>query len=203
MDRQDALKQLESMLAGGTVPARDLNFVTSLVGQSKTRGLSPGQWHWVVQLATQFTAPPRAQTQITGFARVYEMFKRARLNLKFPKVRLNVNDEDLKLYVSGERSSMPGVVNVTSGDGEMWYGRIFEDGSWEHSGRADPAKLPAVEEGLRQFAADPEGVAAAHGRLTGNCCFCSSPLKDERSITVGYGPVCAKRFSLRWGNRSA
>jgi hypothetical protein len=41
--------------------------------------------------------------------------------------------------------------------------------------------------------------AAAFGHETGVCCFCSRGLTDERSVTVGYGPICAERYGLPWG----
>ena len=45
--------------------------------------------------------------------------------------------------------------------------------------------------------------AAAFGHLTGNCVFCDRELTDERSISVGYGPVCAKNHGLPWGETSS
>lgn len=41
--------------------------------------------------------------------------------------------------------------------------------------------------------------AAKFGHLYGQCVFCSRTLTDERSIEVGYGPVCADHHALPWG----
>lgn len=41
--------------------------------------------------------------------------------------------------------------------------------------------------------------AAAFGKLYGICIFCNRDLTDERSIEVGYGPVCAENQGLPWG----
>lgn len=41
--------------------------------------------------------------------------------------------------------------------------------------------------------------AAAFGKLYGICIFCSRDLTDERSIAMGYGPVCAENHNLPWG----
>lgn len=41
--------------------------------------------------------------------------------------------------------------------------------------------------------------AAAFGHLYGICAFCARTLTDERSIHVGYGPVCADNQGLPWG----
>lgn len=41
--------------------------------------------------------------------------------------------------------------------------------------------------------------AARFGKVTGACVFCSRLLTDERSVSAGYGPVCAEREGLPWG----
>lgn len=42
--------------------------------------------------------------------------------------------------------------------------------------------------------------ATRFGRLYGRCVYCSHELTDERSIAVGYGPVCAENNGLPWGH---
>lgn len=42
-------------------------------------------------------------------------------------------------------------------------------------------------------------LAAKFGALYGRCVFCSQTLTDERSIEVGYGPICAENHGLPWG----
>jgi hypothetical protein len=41
--------------------------------------------------------------------------------------------------------------------------------------------------------------AAKVGSLSGVCMFCGRDLTDERSTTAGYGPDCAKKRGLPWG----
>jgi len=48
---------------------------------------------------------------------------------------------------------------------------------------------------------NPEEIAKEYGRLTGNCCFCHKELSTDNSLEVGYGPICADNFNLKWGNR--
>ena len=87
---------------------------------------------------------------------------------------------------------------LTDGNGYedgTWYGRIERDGSIT-TGRAFNENIRAI---LRRLADEPAKVASEYGTLTGSCCFCCLPLKDERSTAVGYGPVCAKHFNLPWG----
>lgn len=199
MENTQALNTLEAMLSQGTVPAKDKEFTESLVRQYKMRGLSSKQWYWVTTLAERMLAPPPTPKAVADFTGVYAMFTKAREKIKYPKINLRLDDGCLvKLYVAGERSKVPDVINVVEPESETWYGRVHTDGRWE-GGRGTPERTKAVEGLLTRLAADPEKVAAEYGRLTGNCCFCIRPLADARSIEVGYGPVCAKRFGLVWG----
>lgn len=202
MDNTQALETLKTRLASGTVPPRDAEFVGSLVGQAAGRGLSEKQWYWVVKLATRYTQPEAEERKVADFAGVYKLFAKAKEHLKFPKIHLLVEGvEKLKLYVAGPRSRVPDVVNVVGEDTETWYGRVYPDGRWQE-GRGSPEANKAVEGLLTRLASDPEKVATEYGRLTGNCCFCSRKLSDERSTEVGYGPVCAKKFGLNWGTKN-
>jgi hypothetical protein len=49
---------------------------------------------------------------------------------------------------------------------------------------------------LTEFAENPKKIAILHGQLTGNCCFCSLPLSDPKSLKLGYGPICASHYNL-------
>jgi len=40
--------------------------------------------------------------------------------------------------------------------------------------------------------------AAAFGQTSSFCCYCARHLEDGRSVEVGYGPVCAKKYNLPW-----
>lgn len=41
--------------------------------------------------------------------------------------------------------------------------------------------------------------AAAFGHRFSFCCFCGIFLSDDRSVSAGYGPVCAHNRGLAWG----
>lgn len=43
--------------------------------------------------------------------------------------------------------------------------------------------------------------AATFGLTHGHCIACAHDLTDDRSLTVGYGPVCAKRYGWPWGGK--
>lgn len=80
----------------------------------------------------------------------------------------------------------------------MWLGNIDRSGRfWKATGCPD-----WVLGFLEELVANPEAIAAQHGKATGQCCFCSRLLTDDRdgySVDVGYGPVCASRYGLKWG----
>lgn len=42
-------------------------------------------------------------------------------------------------------------------------------------------------------------AGAAYAHESGNCCFCNRLLTTTESVSMGYGPHCAKRYGLPWG----
>jgi len=185
------------------------NFADSLLRQYARNGsLSPRQEHFVHQLVEQANRPARAAVQVAAdLSRIMQLFNTASAHLRRPAIVLGVPNTDLtlRLSVAGPSASVPGSLNVTNPDlidergRPTWYGRVLTDGTY----RPSYAAPEAVADRLRAFAADPAGVAAEHGRLTGRCCFCNRGLEDERSTAVGYGPVCAGHYGLPWGHSVA
>ena len=43
--------------------------------------------------------------------------------------------------------------------------------------------------------------AALFGKTHGYCIACAHDLTDDRSLDVGYGPICAKRYGWPWGGK--
>jgi hypothetical protein len=113
--------------------------------------------------------------------------------LKRPKARFLAPDGQsemrLSLSVVGRE---PGSVVVTiSGE---YVGVVRKNG--EVFGRI--AHDDAVLKTLAAIASDPVTAATRYGALTCKCSFCGATLKDDGSVEVGYGPVCAKNFGLPW-----
>lgn len=141
------------------------------------------------------------QPQLAMDARgVFALFEQAiSNNLKYPKIRLRAADgQNVVLSRAGAKSKYTGQIIVTD---ERPYGSNTYFGRVDTSGNFIPAwaNSPAVSSLLLRLSADPAGVASEYGRLTGHCCFCSLPLTDARSTAVGYGPICAGKFGLPWG----
>lgn len=140
-----------------------------------------------------------------ALARVCEMMAMAaEAQKRAPKIELRTTDgRRVVLRRAGESSSRPGTVHVTDGRpfGEStWFGRIDPaTGSFFASRQADAG----VRSILVALAADPAAVAGQHGIATGECCFCARALSTRESRSVGYGPICAERYGLPWGDTTA
>lgn len=178
---------------------------------------------------TQAVPEEKPKIGIPGFESVYALFATAQTKLKYPKINLKLPDgSTLLLYLSGQNSTKPGVINLTNGKPygqNKWYGRIHPDGTWEQPKNYVPAmtvlsdkfkmgpsdqfkmstsvvEVDQIEFVLKALANDPHKVASAYGELTGNCCFCKKPLSDPHSTAVGFGYVCALHYGLgdKWKN---
>lgn len=116
----------------------------------------------------------------------------------------------------GECGEVKPVVNITEGvwrmGDEVWYVQPAK------SGYLTARKV--VESGLRYVkggvmllsngGATPivgeelQSIASQYGALHSHCIFCSKDLTDPRSDPrqggVGYGPICAGKYDLPWGD---
>ena len=143
-------------------------------------------------------AAPQATEQI-DLSGLCALLNRAQGKLKRPAIVLAVQSGDeIKVAIAGSASRHRGSVMIASPHfGGAYYGRVTDGGFF-------PGRdfNPEVGQLLHDLASDPEGTASKHGHLTGKCCFCNRKLEDERSTEVGYGPVCAESFGLKWGKKS-
>lgn len=185
-------------------------FGRSLLDQGVTRGLSERQIPWLHKLALEYVPahcrpgqPAPAPALVLDLAPVRTMMDRAAEHLQYPKIRFALEEGTLELYRAGDRSSAPGSLTVTSGGAygtSTYFGRVHTDGRWQPARGGAPAW---VEQALRELAADPAAFAGAYGRRTGQCCFCRRGLTDARSVAVGYGPTCADKWGMPWGEEVA
>jgi hypothetical protein len=162
--------------------------------------LSGGRQFWLHKLAMQEARPVPVATHSVDLSRLTSMLQTAGTHLKRPKIVLQMADgTPVKLALAGAASRYAGSIMVSSPTfGGAYYGRVT-DGAF-FAGRDSSEGLQDL---LTAMSNDPERTAAAYGHMTGACCFCSRTLTDERSTSVGYGPVCAARFGLQWGARRA
>jgi len=205
--------------------ARDRGFATDLCRAFRRyNNLSEKQAFWVKKLleralanlephpaptpapapvVVQRPAPAAAEQLATGFTQIVQLFSKARAQgLRRPKIRLQTaSGQKVVLTSLGSQSRNPGHIAVTdagtSFDSRKYFGRVEPQGQFFPAG----ANTPEVTQLLRDLAADPVKMAKLYGYKTSTCCFCGLGLKTSESVTVGYGPICADKYGLPWGDR--
>ena len=174
--------RISERLANGELSHRILFDVISKANQYR---LTDKQVWLICKIETEQDNPVRkaGPVSVGSLSGLLDLLRSAKQHLKFPKFRVRSDDGDVIVSMAGDRSANPGWLYVKS------------PGEFKPSRDA----TPAIVEALKKFSADPAGVASEYGKLTGNCCFCTKPLSDERSTSVGYGGTCAKHYGLPWG----
>lgn len=178
------------------LPPKDLNFAQSLL---RARKPTPKQMYWIEQLAGKILNPPPplpVQKASISLDALYAMLESAKKHIKWPMIRYFLSDgsdRELRFYLSGPTSKVPNVINVKDNRGG-WYGRLLRNGEWQ--GKAPYSEM---QKPIEELAADPVKALAENGKMANRCCFCGLLLTDDRSVQVGYGPVCADHFNLPWG----
>ena len=164
--------------------------------------MSSEQMIWCHILAVEASGPvePKkvelAEQNPEVFGGIRKLFLAAGMKIKYPAVTLmTTTGIDVKINLAGSSAKYAGQIYVKCAQTYQYFGRIDQAGTFFPT----PSCPDSVVALLKEFSADPAGVAAAYGNLSGRCCFCSSPLTDEKSIAVGYGPTCAKNFKLPYG----
>lgn len=180
------------------------DFASSLLENKK---LTAGQLAWVHKLALEPLPrpsgrgrPPRPEASPApapgppgppldiDMSRVVNMFENASKRLKRPRVTF----ERFRL----ERDAS-GDIACEGAQGPL--GKICKDGLFY-----PVSDIPgAIADDLERLSDDPVGFACEYGKASGRCCFCSLPLKEPRSLGVGYGKVCAGNYAMPWGNNRA
>ena len=180
----------------------DRQFAASLLQNfNKYGNLSDKQMHWVDTLTARATAPRQAPVALitVNFQPIQDLFDKAAQKLKRIRVKLQTTDgQPVVISRAGPMSKYNGQILITDGGpfgDNKFFGRIDTTGEFfaTRSATIEVCNL------VKQFSEDPAGAAAQYGKLTGGCSFCKHGLTDNRSLAVGYGPVCAKNFGLVWG----
>lgn len=186
-------------------PARELPFLYSFDDVRRAAGAQPTD----------------ERETIPNAARLFEMFERANeMQRRQPnasqlsprgvavRFRLNSTERGLRFELAGRSSRYAGQLLALSQERgragrRAMYGVLMRDGTYNARVGATEIEREIHREVLhvlRVFADAPAATAAREGRQTGNCCFCGRGLTDSRSVTVGYGPICADYYGLPWGD---
>jgi hypothetical protein len=113
------------------------------------------------------------------------------------KVLFKVGEAILQFKYTGTAyTRYPNCFHITDAlnNGE-YVGRLESTGTIVISAE----RLARFKDTLALLEKDPVQAAVAYGHAIGNCAFCARQLTDDRSVAVGYGPVCAERYGLPWG----
>jgi len=192
------------------------NFSLSLVKMSKGHWytLSEERMKWVhvqvfdyeeaqkqqaIQQKLNFDQPPMS-VQLDNFSGIIDMFVKASQYLERPRIRLQYEKNgELRPIVLTIARGFSGWVEVYPDvpTRSKKLGSIRHDGLWLANPQLPPN--PELTEYLKKFAANPVEYAQIYARSTHRCCFCGLELTDLRSVTVGYGPICAEHYGLPWG----
>ena len=71
------------------------------------------------------------------------------------------------------------------------YAKVWDDGQWI----TEKGAIAQLTPEMAATAEDAKQWADVHH----TCCFCRLPLSDDRSEKAGYGPRCAEKYGLPWG----
>lgn len=118
---------------------------------------------------------------------IINLMDRAGEHLKWPKIRFG------KMTMVRTRFGTVGLKMKDSNT--KWVGFIQRDGTLSERHCLSENLVTFLE----AFAKDPAKYATIYGIKTGACSFCGRELTDPRSVTVGYGPICAEHYGLPWG----
>lgn len=139
------------------------------------------------------------------------IFHKAKANgLRYPKIHLHVPECDCEIILAqaGAKSTYPDSISITSPGGfgdNKFYGRLHTDAthfSWSRHELANKQRQYAFEHVIDTFANNPAKGAKLYAAKTGHCSFCGTPIKTDESMSVGYGPICADKYGLPWGEKT-
>jgi len=179
------------------------NFMYDMKTRALGKGLSVGQAKGVLNVV-RAEAKPAAPVATT-----------ASLELNVAKVRTArfrvVADDSQSIAV---RLSVPTMwtdapkgtrkLSVRQADGWSTVGKISPAGDVQIFKKAGPTLEARVRQALTTLAnADDDLVYILAYAMEGSeCGFCGKELDTVESLTVGYGPTCAKKFGLPWGAKA-
>ena len=206
----EVITDLKTFIAENLLPARDHKFASDLIagkyGFEKRGYLSQGQMDWVGVLtdrALGLEVVPTT-TEVGNLEGLVELFEAALENAKRPKIVLTSAGQKIKLTVAGPKSKYHGCIMITDGGpygDNKWFGTVNPvDGTWLPSKSTTEDQITIIKRVLEAFANNPHKAAMTYGKAMHNCCFCSKQLDTKESQFAGYGPVCADKWGLPWGD---
>jgi hypothetical protein len=183
---------------------KDFEFADSLINGTygfKKRGfLTEKQTPFIYRLLQKAVTGPAkpGSAHVGSIIGLVQMFTKAKESLKYPSITLGWMGRKVRIKLTGEGSKFPGTISVEVDT--LWFGRIHTDGTWNPASAFKHCDFKdELLDLLKALASHPSETSAHYGKLGGVCIYCMSALTDPKSLAMGYGPVCAKRWGLKWG----
>lgn len=206
----EVVADLKTLIAEDQLPARDHSFANDLIagkyGFEKRGYLSEGQMGWIGVLtdrALGLEVVPET-TLVGNLEGLVELFEQALEKAKRPKIVLTSAGQKIKLSVAGPKSKYHGCIMITDGGpygDNKWFGTVNpQSGEWIPSKSTTEDEITIIRRVLQAFANNPQKAAMTYGKAMHACCFCAKQLDTKESKFAGYGPVCADKFGLPWGD---
>lgn len=187
----------------------DIKFGSSLCDQYFSKlWLSDSQWRWVGVLLTRagvLSASDKATSCIEPIEEVFngkaisDLLLKASGKLKYPKLRYQADGGSKVVfnYATDPGSKWFQCVFIDNGgkENKKRYGFIGSNGEGKLN-RDAPSEIKKI---IREVAKNPIEVAKLQGQKYSFCCFCRLELTNKSSLHHGYGPICAEKFGLPWG----
>jgi len=187
---------------------KDRDFANSLVHQYRTKGrLSQLQQVWVDKLLDKALLPPEeAPKPVTesinvGLENLHALFDRAKSHVRSneswtPRIRIVLTDgRRVEVSPAKSTSKNPGSIYVSVAD--QYYGKIDREGHLTLGPRG--IRIEEIHDRIREVAENPTQAGRLHGHKHTWCMFCGIKLESEDSKYYGYGPICAEKWGLEWG----
>lgn len=206
----EVVADFEKGLLAELTAERDIKFASDLIYGKygyKNRGyLSESQLKWLdifYKRALGVEEAKPAAEKVGDLHKLVEFFTDALANLKYPKIKLELNGYPLKLHLAGPNSKYKGSIMITDGGpygANKWYGVVTPSGEWTPSKQVTPELRNLIARTLKSFSENPKHAAMTYGHMSSSCCFCNKALDTKESVKAGYGPVCADKWGLPWGD---
>ncbi len=204
------VKDLQGLIAAGKIAERDLRFATDLVNSCLAGHPTPGRLEWVSKLIerTKVQAVAVVDPVVTeletligklpyrdqAFAR--DLIGACKTGHGTPNRMVWVNklrdravaaDEKTKAQTAYDRIALG--TGLKASTIKRVVKRLAKDGRSVDQVLAAMSNKPALAH-----------MAKEYGDEHHECCFCGIDLTDERSTSKGYGPICARKYQLPWGD---
>lgn len=202
MSIQTKIAQLEGIVS--KLPRRDQDFARSLISNwHKRRTLSEPQQVWVGILVDRAVAvdQPKPAAQVAAsdmnLVKLHELFDKAKSNhIVVPRLHMQMTDgKKFTVSAAPATGKNPGAIYVQHND--KYYGKITREGRFEIPHYVE--RNPELEGRVAEVGENPSHAGKVHGHKLRWCMFCARELKTVDSLHYGYGPICAEKWELEWG----